>query len=79
MLFYRIVFRGISHRRPRPENSQRFGSGSLIASLTQRSGFEDGEYNWLGKTWMDKHNGAKLPSMNQIADGLITEAKLQLV
>ena len=58
MLLYQMVFRGISHRRPRPENSQRFGSGSLIATLSQRSvaGWDGNEMNWLGSTWMEEHN-----------------------
>ena len=50
---HRMVLRGSSHRRPRPDNSERFGSGSIIATLAQRSitGFKLEEYNWLGFTW----------------------------
>ena len=43
------------------------------------AGHDKNEKNWLGKTWKDEYNGGKLPSMAQIADGLIAEAKLQLV
>ena len=51
--FHRLVLRGTSHMRPRPDNSQRFGSGSLIATLAQRSvaGYDKDELNWLGETW----------------------------
>ena len=35
--------------------------------------------NWLGNTWRNKHNNRKLPSMKQISDGLIAEAKFQLL
>ena len=50
--FHRVVLRGISHRRPRPNNSERFGSGSIIATLAQRNAFGDSiGYNWLGSTW----------------------------
>ena len=77
-----MVLRGITHLRPRPDNSERFGSGSLIATLAQRNAFGDFDgdtFNWLGKTWVKEQNNDKLPSMVQIADGLIAEAKLQLV
>ena len=79
--FHRLVLRGTSHVRPRPDNSERFGSGSLIASFARRSvaGFDPDEMNWLGYTWMKEYNNDELPSMVQIADGLIAEAKLQLV
>ena len=78
--FHRLVLRGTSHIRPRPDNSERFGSGSLIATFDQRNvaGFDAKEMNWLGETWKKEYNGYKLPSMVQIADGLITEANLQL-
>ena len=34
---HRFVIRGTTHHRARPENSKRFGGGSLIAPLTLRN------------------------------------------
>ena len=52
---HRMVIRGSSHKRPRPQNS-RFGGGSITASLSQR-GIKAkewyNEYNWIGKTWAE--------------------------
>ena len=56
---HRIIIRGSTHKRPRPENS-RFGAGSITASLTKRGieyeGWEKST-NWIGKTWMKQYNG----------------------
>ena len=52
--FNHLVLRGTSHIRPRSDNSERFGSGSLIATLAERSAFGNDywkERNWLGSTW----------------------------
>ena len=69
---YRIVIRGTTHQRQRPENSQRFGGESLIVPLSKRDMTKGGEYgdfseqNWLGKTWMREFNNSKMASLNQI-------------
>ena len=34
--------------------------------------------NWLGRTWAIEYNDSKYPSMNQISQGLIAEARLQI-
>ena len=48
----RIVIRGSSHKRPRPQNS-RFGGGPLAVPLAKRGvqWNKDG-VNWIGKSWM---------------------------
>ena len=39
---------------------------------------EEYEYNWIGFTWMEKHNKMLMPSLNQISEGLVAEAMVQL-
>ena len=39
---------------------------------------EEWDGNWLGKTWMKDHNNDKLPSLNQISNGLVDEAMVKL-
>ena len=46
-------------------------------SLTKRS-IGDDDNNWLGKTWSDKYNNDKFPSLSQIEQGLIAEAMFQI-
>ena len=79
---YRIVIRGTTHQRQRPETSQRFGGESLIVPLSKRDMTADNsdfqEENWLGKTWMKEFNNSKMASLNQISAGLIAEAMYQL-
>jgi len=68
---YRIVIRGQSHFRQRPRNS-RFVVGSKGDPLTKLSitdhsyQLEDGRElgNWLGFTWLFKHNNKEMPSLN---------------
>ena len=45
-----IVIRGTTHLRARPENSQRFGAGSLTAPLTKRKITEEKNYSYDGDT-----------------------------
>ena len=71
---HRMVIRGQTHSRQRPQNS-RFVAGSYGDSLTQLS-ITDHSYNeyggnWLGWTWFVEHNNKKEPSLNQIEKGLI--------
>ena len=47
---YRMVIRGLSHNRRRPE-SDRFVVGSESDSLTRRNITGDEDVNWLGITW----------------------------
>ena len=86
---HRIVIRGTSHKRQRPQNS-RFVGLSLTAPLIKRdmkTGFFKGmkdistgfmSRNWLGKSWKKQFNKGKMPSLNQIQNGLIAEAMVQL-
>lgn len=74
---YRIVFRGTSHERARPQNS-RFGGGSITNLTKTGIAWKSGEANWLGLSWKKKFNKNKLPSLNQIQNGLIDEAMVQL-
>ena len=48
---HRIIFRGTTHERARPQNI-RFGGGSMIASLTKRKITDRWESDWIGKTWL---------------------------
>ena len=85
---HRIVIRGTSHKRQRPERSMRFIAGKGQDSLTLRKitenkgkgnyGITIVEFNWLGTTWMVEFNKGLLPSLNQISHGLIAEAMHQL-
>lgn len=36
------------------------------------------QHNWIGVTWMSKFNKKLMPSLNQISDGLVEEAVVQL-
>jgi hypothetical protein len=74
---YNLVKRGVNHVRPRPDDNDKFSQ----AILTYRDGM-DGDYdiNFLGKAWGKKHKGDKwaYPSMKEIFDGIMMEAKEQL-
>ena len=64
---HRIVIRGTTYMRARPENSKRFGSGSIAASLHKRDMSEDDDIDWIGSTWASEYNkGSDKPSLNQI-------------
>ena len=72
----RLVLRGETHHRQRPQNA-RFVVGSDMDSLTKRE-IGDGEWNWLGETWIREYNNRKPPSLSQIEQGLIAEAMFQI-
>ena len=36
------------------------------------------EKNWIGSTWKKEFNNRKMPSLNQISDGLVAEAVVQV-
>ena len=74
---HRIVIRGTSHERARPTNS-RFGGGSITNLTKTGIEYKRGDLNWLGNTWKKEFNNRELPSLNQIQNGLIAEAKVQL-
>ena len=61
---HRIVIRGNTYRRQRPENS-RFREGSILSSLdTSKRGIKSGGVNWLGVTWRKLYNNGQLPTLN---------------
>ena len=63
---HRIVIRGTTYMRARPETSKRFGSGS-IAALHKRDMASDNKVDWIGQTWASEYNkGSDKPSLNQI-------------
>ena len=76
---HRLVLRGYSHHRERPDRLQnsRFTVGSEFDSLTKRP-VTDGKWNWLGNEWRNKHNNHCYPSVNQIEKGLVAEAIVQI-
>ena len=83
---YRIVLRGPSYHRQRPENS-RFVAGSdtdslVFRKITDAQGKDvkeqAAELNWLGVSWMKELNENKMASLNQSEKGLIAEAMVQL-
>ena len=76
-LAHYLVLRGITHLRPRPENS-RFVQGSIQESLLKRKITDPFEWNWIGETWRKQHNNGKMSSLNQISAGLKEEAMVQL-
>ena len=59
---HRIVIRGQTHIRNRPEN-QRFVVGSENDTLNKIKITQD-DFNWLGFTWCKKLNKGKMPSLN---------------
>ena len=75
---HRIVIRGTTHERQRPERSTRFVQGSVQDSLIKRKITDPIEENWIGNKWKKDHNNSKRPSLNQISAGLIAEAMFQL-
>ena len=74
---HRIVVRGSTHQRQRPQNS-RFVQGSVRDSLIKRKISDKIERNWIGEKWKKEHNNNKLPSLNQIEVGLVMEAMVQI-
>ena len=47
---HRVIFRGTTHERARPQNI-RFGGESIIVSLTKRKIRGDLDCNWIGRKW----------------------------
>ena len=80
------MIRGSNHKRSRPENSKFVvgptNNSFVWRNITVASGKDRkdaiAEFNWLGRTWMKEFNGYKMPSLNQIENGLVTEAINQL-
>ena len=75
-----IVIRGASHQRQRPETQElsRFKQGSLAFSLEKRNITDPGESNFIGEKWKelfgDGNKYGRLPSFNEVGDGLTEEA-----
>jgi len=69
---YKTVMQGSDHIRPRPEGHGRFSD----ALATERDGAK-WDLNFLGKAWQEKF-GKEWPSLNEVFEGIIMEAKNQL-
>lgn len=69
------IFRGNDHKRTRLKISN-IGDTSITKPLTQNGDMkldESNSKNWIGQSWMKLFNKGKMPSLNQIKEGLIAE------